>query len=142
MPEDSKKDLTTDHAAEPLGERETDLLQTLWALGRPATVTEVHGSLADAGHRVAYTTVQTMLNRLEKKGRVNRSKAGKAHLYSAAVSEETVTQGALGRLLGRFFGGSAEALTSRLVGDLDDDELARVQRLIEEARGSKESSTP
>ncbi|MEO1367604.1 MAG: BlaI/MecI/CopY family transcriptional regulator, partial [Acidobacteriota bacterium] len=69
--------------------------------------------------------------------RVARSKDGKAHLYAAAVSEEAVTRGAVGRLLGRFFGGSAEALTSRLVGDLDADELDRVQRLIDEARGDK-----
>ncbi|MEO1083990.1 MAG: BlaI/MecI/CopY family transcriptional regulator, partial [Acidobacteriota bacterium] len=72
---------------EPLGDRETDLLQALWGLGRPATVTEVQESLRARGHRVAYTTVQTMLNRLEKKGRVERSKEGKAHLYAAAVSE-------------------------------------------------------
>ncbi|MEM8993619.1 MAG: BlaI/MecI/CopY family transcriptional regulator [Acidobacteriota bacterium] len=122
-------------SGEPLGDRETDLLQALWRLGRPATVSEVRSSLRGAGHAVAYTTVQTMLNRLEKKGRVARSKDGKAHLYAAAVSEESVTRGAVGRLLGRFFGGSAEALTSRLVGDLDADELDRVRRLIDEARG-------
>ena len=52
---------------EKLGERELDIMQVLWRLG-PATVSGVHIALIEAGERIAYTTVQTMLNRLEGKG--------------------------------------------------------------------------
>jgi len=49
-----------------LGERELDIMQALWRLG-PATVADVRMALHAQHKRVAYTTIQTMLNRLETK---------------------------------------------------------------------------
>ena len=120
--------------AAALGEREADIMQVLWDLDRPVTVGEVSEGLAAQGHDLAYTTIQTMLNRLEVKGRVRRERHGRAHHYAAVAARETVTRAAVSRVLDRFFGGSAAALATHLVDDLNSDELDRVRALIDGAR--------
>ena len=125
--------------AATLGNREADIMQVLWDLDRPATVAEVHQTLLSQGHEVAYTTIQTMLNRLEAKGRVQRQRQGRAHHYSAIAARETVARAAIGRVLDRFFDGSAAALATHLVGDLSRDELERVQDMIDAARNEDPS---
>ena len=122
-----------------LGDREADIMQVLWDLDRQATVGEVHQALVDQGHDVAYTTIQTMLNRLEGKGRVRRERQGRAHHYTAAAARDTVARAAVSRVLDRFFDGSAATLASHLVGDLDRDELERVRDIIEAARKEERS---
>lgn len=118
-----------------LGERELDIMQALWRLGAPATVAEVHRDLEAHGHRVAYTTVQTMLNRLEAKGKVSRDAVDRAHRYQAAIAEQSMAGDAVGRVLDRFFGGSPAALASHLVASgLDKGELDRVRKLIDSVR--------
>lgn len=117
-----------------LGDRETEALQALWSLGRPATVSEVHAHLAGRGRDLAYTTVQTMLNRLEAKGQVRRQRARPAHLYFAVTQRSAVVESAIGRVINRFFKGSPVELASHLIGDLDEDEIDRVEALLEQAR--------
>ncbi len=118
-----------------LGERELDLLQALWEIDEPATVAEVHARVERRGVRVAYNTVQTMLNRLEGKELVRRDTTGRAHHYTAVVGEDRIAESALGRIVSRFFGGSAERLAAHLLEeDLDEDEVARLERRIRERR--------
>jgi predicted transcriptional regulator len=117
-----------------LGERELDIMRALWRLGR-GTVSEVQEALGAEGHEVAYTTVQTMLNRLEAKGQVARDTAGKAHRYRPRLKEPAAAGSAVRALVDRFFGGSAEALATHLVErDLDGDTLDRLQAAIDEQR--------
>ena len=118
-----------------LGERELDIMRALWRLGR-ATVSEVQEALAAEGHEVAYTTVQTMLNRLEAKGQVARDTTGKAHRYRPRLKEPTAAGSAIRTLVDRFFGGSTEALATHLVErQLDPETLDRLQAAIDEHRG-------
>jgi BlaI family penicillinase repressor len=117
-----------------LGERELDVLQVLWKRG-DATVGDVQQSLAAAGVHLAYTTVQTMLNRLEAKGIVGRRSAERAHVYYAVAQEEAMVGSAIGRLASRFFGGRMEELATHLVEQgLEPDELERLHALIEAQR--------
>ena len=58
-----------------LGKRELDLMNALWSLG-DATVTDVQAEIAKDGDEIAYNTVQTMLNRLERKELVSRGARG------------------------------------------------------------------
>lgn len=117
-----------------LGDRELDIMQVLWGLGK-ATVTEVHAALVERGDEVAYTTVQTMLNRLEAKRVVARDHSERAHKYRPLIKETAVVGGAIQRLTSRFFKGSAEALATRLVeNDLGHEELERIQALIDAHR--------
>lgn len=119
---------------EKLGERELDIMQVLWRLG-PATVSEVHIALIEAGERIAYTTVQTMLNRLEGKGMVARDQSDRAHRYRPLVKEPKAIDGAINQLVKRFFNGSAEALAIRLVeNELDAKQLDRIQEIIDSQR--------
>lgn len=119
---------------EKLGERELDIMQALWKLGR-ATVGEVQATLREQSSEIAYTTVQTMLNRLEVKQIVARDDSGRTHYYYAVLKEPAAAESAIRRLTGRFFRGSAEALVSRLVEkDLTPDQLDRIQLLIDEYR--------
>lgn len=122
---------------EKLGERELDIMQALWQLEN-ATVTEVQQVLQEQGSEVAYTTVQTMLNRLEAKNLVARNDVDRAHRYYAILKKPTVVDSALKRLTERFFGGSIEALVTRLVEkDLTGEQLDHLQSLIDEHKREK-----
>lgn len=116
---------------EQLTRLELEMMQVLWAMG-PSTVGEVQARLAG---EPAYTTVQTMLNILERKGRAKRVLKGKAYVYRAAVTREKAMGSAVRDLLERMFGGSAEALLVSLVEakGVDAEELERLARKVAEA---------
>ena len=117
-----------------LGERELDIMQVLWQSGT-ATVAEVHQSLLKKRSDIAYTTVQTMLNRLQVKGLVNCDISDRAHRYRAVLKEPAVINGAIKTLAERFFSGSVEALASHLVEkDLTLEQLDRIQELLDAHR--------
>jgi predicted transcriptional regulator len=125
---------------ETLGERELDIMQALWRMG-PATVADVQNDLHVQNKRVAYTTIQTMLNRLEAKKLVTRDATDRVHRYRALLKQPKVIDRALKRLTRRFFEGSAEALVTRLVEkDLNEEQLERIQSLIDshKQRGKRE----
>ncbi|MFL6233445.1 MAG: BlaI/MecI/CopY family transcriptional regulator [Thermoanaerobaculia bacterium] len=126
--------MTASRGDRSLGDRELDIMQALWRLGH-ATVSEVQGHLRGQSVEIAYTTIQTMLNRLEVKGLVARDAAGRAHAYRPLVKEPAEAGGAIRRLTERFFQGSVEALAAHLVErDLDSEQLDRIQALIDAQR--------
>ena len=116
---------------------ELQIMQVLWNNG-PSTVQAVQQSLT--GDPLAYTTVQTMLNILQRKGKVKRKLLGKAYEYRPVLSREKALREAASDMLDRMFGGSVEALLMSLVknNQLDADKLARVQKLME----SQEQADP
>jgi BlaI family transcriptional regulator, penicillinase repressor len=92
---------------------EFQLLQKLWDLG-PASVREIQQSLPRE-HRPAYTTVQTIIYRLEEKGAVRRvKKIGNAHIFEAALTRKTVYRRFINDLL-ELMGGSPTPLMSHLI---------------------------
>ena len=109
---------------------ELQIMQVLWNNG-PSTVQAVQQRLD--GDPLAYTTVQTMLNILQRKGKVKRKLLGKAYEYRPVLSRDKALREATGDMLDRMFGGSVEALLMSLVksSQLDADKLAKVQKLIE-----------
>lgn len=116
-----------------LGDAELEVLKTLWD-GGPATVRDVLAQLHANGRRVAYTTVQTVLSRLEQKGIVRSDRSGTAFRYAAAVSRERVSRTRLRTLLSQLYDGAAGQLVLQLMKNerLTADEIAQVQRLIDE----------
>ena len=121
-------------AKQNLGERELDIIQALWQNGS-GTVADVHQSLQNQGEDIAYTTVQTMLNRLESKGLVKRDDSDRAHRYVPVLKEPAVVNRAIQKLAERFFSGSVEALATRLVEkDLSLSQLEHLQKLIDAQR--------
>ena len=106
-------------------------MQALWQLG-PATVAHVQMALNAQQKKLAYTTIQTMLNRLEAKRLVTRDVTDRVHRYQAVLKQPRATDSALKSLIQRFFGGSTEALVTRLVEkDLSEKQLERLQSLID-----------
>jgi BlaI family penicillinase repressor len=110
---------------------ELRIMQVLWENG-PCTVQAVQENLA--GERFAYTTVQTMLNVLHRKGKVRRTLKGKAYEYQASLTQEKANRQAIGDLVDRMFDGSVEELVMNLVKarQLDPKRLERLKALIEE----------
>src|ERR1700761_2962680 len=90
---------------------ELQIMQAIWRIG-PANTTAVQEALEQD---LAYTTVQTMLNILERKGRLKRRREGRAFIYSATVSEAKASTHALRDIIDRMFGGSTEDLVMSLV---------------------------
>jgi predicted transcriptional regulator len=112
-------------------------LEALWQL-KSATVAQVQEFLRERGNEVAYTTVQTMLNRLEAKDVVKRDGSDRAHRYVAVLKQPNAAESALKRLTERFFGGSAEALVTRLVEkELTAEQLERIQSMIDAHKKGK-----
>ena len=90
---------------------ELQIMQVIWKLG-PSSVAEVQQGLEQP---LAYTTVQTMLNILHKKGKLKRRLRGRAFAYAASVSEASASGHALRDLIDRMFGGSSEELVMSLI---------------------------
>ena len=113
------------HSLTPL---ELQIMQVLWREG-PSNVQHVQKSLP-AGMELAYTTVQTMLNVLQRKGRVRRTLKGRAFTYRAVVSEEKVLGHAVRDLVDRMFGGSSEELVMSLIKsrEIDPKKIADLSR--------------
>ena len=88
---------------------------------------------------LAYTTVQTMLNILERKGRVKRELQGRAYIYSARVSEDKAVGQGLRELIDRMFGGSSEELVMSLLKSrqIDARRLAELSRRFNQEEAEK-----
>jgi BlaI family transcriptional regulator, penicillinase repressor len=83
-------------------------LRALWTVGE-GTVRDVRKAVSKE-RILAYTTVMTLLGRLEKRGCVTRRKPGRSYMYRPKVSRDTLRGHALKQLLDSFFDGSAEGL--------------------------------
>lgn len=116
---------------------ELQLLEKLWDLG-PSSVREIQESLPEKD-RPAYTTVQTMIYRLEQKGAVARvKKIGNAHVFEATLTRKAVHRRLISDLL-NLFGGSPAPVMSHLVetGKLtlaDVKELEKTLQAIEKKK--------
>ncbi len=119
-------------AGDQLTPLELEIMKILWEDG-PTGVQAVQQRL---GRGDAYTTVQTMLNVLVRKGKAKRTMVERAYRYRAAVSREKAIGQALRDVVDRVFGGSAEALVMSLVDtrQLTPQTLRRLNELIEEER--------
>jgi BlaI family transcriptional regulator, penicillinase repressor len=94
---------------------ELDCMNTLWPIGE-GTVREIRERLAPRLPR-AYTTIMTIMDRLTRKGIVERRKLGRAYIYRPALSAEEARAHALGQIVEGFFGGSREAAAAYLRDD-------------------------
>lgn len=120
------------------GDLQTQVMAALWRLG-DATVEEVRAALPE-GYQGAYTTVQTVLNRLVERGLLSRTKAGRGFRYRPQVSEVEYVSGTIERALAGASAEARQAALAQLVGNLDDAEISELQRRsreIAKARGRR-----
>ena len=107
-------------------------MDALWVKG-PSSVREIHDVFPKKG-KPAYTTVQTMVYRLEVKGAVRRAqKIGKANIFEAAVTREATQTRWLDDLLA-LFGGKSQPVMSHLIetGKLTMDDIKAAEKLLRE----------
>jgi predicted transcriptional regulator len=85
---------------------------------------------------LAYTTVQTMLNILHRKGKVKRALKDRAYFYRPAVSHKQIVSQTITDMVERLFGGSAESLVMSLVETkhLSAERLARLNKMVSEEK--------
>jgi BlaI family transcriptional regulator, penicillinase repressor len=119
--------------AEPkLSQLELRIMSELWGHG-PRAIREIHEAFPKKD-RPAYTTIQTMIYRLEAKGAVKRiKKIGNAHVFEATTTRASVQTRLLKELLG-LFGGSARPVMAHLVemGKISRDDIEEAAKLLRE----------
>jgi predicted transcriptional regulator len=115
---------------------ELQIMVVLWDAGASG-VQAVQERLP--GPRLAYTTVQTMLNVLHRKGRVRRVLRGRAYEYEPVLTRDRAERNALSDMVERLFGGSVEGLLMSLVRSeqIDRKDLQRLEGLIDERERSE-----
>jgi predicted transcriptional regulator len=108
---------------------ELQIMQVIWKQGA-GNVAAVQAGLQQ---QLAYTTVQTMLNILHKKGKLKRRLRGRAYEYSATVTEANASGHAVRDLVNRMFGGSSEELVMSLIKtrQIDPQKIVELTRRLE-----------
>jgi len=107
------------------------IMRILWQK-EEATVGDVREALAAEGRELAYTTVATMLAKMERKGQVDHRAGGKAFVYHPVLRQEQVSRSMVADLAQRLFGGDVTLMVSHLLDgcELSSGELARLKALI------------
>lgn len=116
-----------------LGKRERQIAEAVYRLGE-ASVAEVRSEISDPP---TYSTVRTMLTLLVDKKVLRKRQEGKKHLFRPATPHEAARKSALRNLISTFFAEQpTEALAALLdvSGKLDDEDLDRMNEMIEKAR--------
>jgi predicted transcriptional regulator len=130
---------------------ELQIMQVIWKLGAgtasgttkaacsvkgACSVKDVQQALPQP---LAYTTVQTMLNILERKGKLRRKLRGRAYVYSATVTEAKASRHAVRDLVDRMFGGSTDELVMSLIKSrqIDPKRIAELTRRVQQEDAEK-----
>ncbi|NNE92811.1 MAG: BlaI/MecI/CopY family transcriptional regulator [Verrucomicrobiales bacterium] len=109
---------------------EMEIMNVLWKKG-PLTIAEAHAAF---DRPIGYTTIQTRLNRLAKKGTVKKSEDRPAK-YEAAISPDSVSAGHLEQLVENVAQGSVVPLVAQLLSNrkFSNDEIAELKKFIDDA---------
>jgi BlaI family penicillinase repressor len=119
---------------------ELQVLEVLWSRGN-ASIREIQESLPEP--RPAYTTVQTTVYRLERKGAVQRTRRiSNAHIFEPIVARETARHRLLDEILS-FFGGRAQPMMAQLAeaGKITLDDVRELERTIKDMEQQKAERT-
>ncbi|MHB8865308.1 MAG: BlaI/MecI/CopY family transcriptional regulator [Pirellulaceae bacterium] len=127
--------MTRGRATIRLGDLQLRIMRVLWQ-SAPATVAEVQERLDE---NLAYTTVATMLRKMEDRGLLRHEEVARKFLYWPLVSMQEVTRSMADDLIDRLFAGSLSDAVSHLLEtrEVSRKELARLGQLIERRRRSE-----
>lgn len=109
------------------GELQAQVMSTLWSI-ETGTVDEVRSALPRR-YRGAYTTVQTILNRLVDRGLLARERSGRRYVYTPRLSEAEYLSGAMNRALAGASKAARQAALAQFVGTMKDEERDELERL-------------
>ena len=114
------------------GSLEAAVMDQMWAADGPVSVRDV---LARLDRQLAYTTVQTVMDALHRKGWLHRHRDGRANLYSAAATREDYVSALLSEALDQAADRPAALL--RLVETLDTSDAERLRQALRTASGAR-----
>lgn len=116
-----------------LGELQLRIMRVLWD-AESATVSQVQEQLGRP--RLAYTTVATMLRKMEARGLVDHREEGRRFRYRASVSVDEVSGSVAGDLVDRLFAGSLTEAVRHLLEhrEISREELDRLEELIQQRK--------
>ena len=116
-----------------IGDLQLKILKVLWDRGQ-ATVAEVNDALSANG--LAYTTIATMLKKMEAKGLVKHRLEDRKFVYQPKVKEEDVARNLSSHLVERLFAGSLTDMVAQLLSarEVTKSELAELEKLIQERK--------
>ncbi len=119
-----------------LGRLELQIMNIVWEKGK-ATVHDVKDVLGK-GRKPAYSTILTMMRKLEAKGYLEHDVDDRTYVYRPTISQQAARKGILGDIVDRLFEGSPSLLLNSLVEQdhISEKELKQIQKLIKE-RGKK-----
>jgi predicted transcriptional regulator len=119
----------------PLTATELEMMNVIWRIG-PCSVAQVLEQLSPT-RELAYTSVSTMVRILEQKGYVTSQRAGRGHLYSAAVAKEDYQALSLRHLVDNVFEGTPTLMVKRLLDSnaLTEEELSQIKSLLRNKGG-------
>lgn len=125
-------------SSETLTEAELKIMQVIWQKG-PGTVQQILDALIDPPI-LAYNTVLTTIRILERKGYVQHSKDGRAHVYRTMVERDEASRSEIRHLVGRFFRNSHEDLVLNILEErgIAPEELKRLKEMLEQSDGGAE----
>jgi predicted transcriptional regulator len=117
--------------AAPLqGDLQIQIMTALWRV-EAGTVEEVRMAMP-ARYRSAYTTVQTVLNRLTERGLLRRDRSGTAFVYRPVLSESEYLTRSIRQSLAGASTDARETALAQLIGGLEEDELAALRKRAKE----------
>lgn len=120
-----------------LSDFELDVMQIIWDEGS-CSAAHIH-KLINQNKKSAYTTVKTIVDRLEEKDAILRvGQEGRAIIYQAKVSRKSMTPSVLPGFLKRFFGGSSRNLITHLIEDenLSESDLEYLTQYIQDKKNN------
>lgn len=109
------------------GELQTQVMAAIWRLGS-GTVEQIRDALPPR-YRGAYTTVQTVLNRLADRGLLDRRRNGRSFVYEPRLTEAEYLSGSIARTLAGATADARQAALAQVLGSLGDDERSELQKL-------------
>lgn len=111
---------------------EWEIMEAVWELKGSPSVREVLEHAFPGGHK-AYTTVQTVMNNLAKKGLLRRKKKGLVNFYTPTRSRDQMVRKEMKSIVSRIFDGSVPALANYLIksGDLGVKEIEEIKQVLE-----------
>lgn len=113
-----------------LAELQLAIMHVLWEKGE-ANVGEVRDAL-EPERSLAYTTIGTMLTKMEEKGYVNHSSEGRINIYRPAIRQEQVSRSMVSDLAQRLFAGDIQQMVCHLLDgeEVTREDLAELKKLI------------
>ena len=113
-----------------LGDLQLRIMRILWKNGQ-GTVGAVHEDLGGTS-KFAYTTIATMLRKMEARGLVTHHEEGRSFIYQPRVAEEAISRSMADDLLQKIFGGSVTQAVNHLLSsrEVSKEELRELERLI------------